>query len=370
MHDLKYEGACLEELKKGNYIEAERLAREAISAVPDSDIAHYVLLMASHGCKGAAELSEKFGWDEGELFENAMKYSDGLKAALEDAIEKNLRLKEERLERAKEAIANKEYRTAYMLLSDILSYKNARALRAVAAEGMGDYFMEGGAPSAALPFYEESGNAEKIEAAERPVRAIEEFKKETGDPNTYFDRRLAKEHPALIREYERLRSLSHKTYTHELPYFISAIVMVISSILMMFDSDVRYAPIYIAWGIACSVLIHQEMIWDFGFIKSIALSFATSLAPLVVRVLCDELLSIAVLGPAIVLVFSAIVFLLELKRRVGAKKAIHNSNKAASFKTKELLPKVREMRSELKSRYADRINEETLTQLIKSLRFS
>ncbi len=196
-----------EMLSIGKFESAKQMAEEIIAEEPCHPTAYYWLLLSAFDSRSAAELAEHYGFSESEYYHKAMRYgNEKVRNAVQKAKEICEAKREERWQQAEDAFKSDAVSVAYFLYSDIKDYKNSRERLAQLDERLGDEAMQRQDYAGAVLYYKGCGNAEKLAAAKAPLEAVEEFKRSVGNPDTYIERRLTREHPKVMAKYRRLQN--------------------------------------------------------------------------------------------------------------------------------------------------------------------
>lgn len=191
----------------GKFESAKQMAEEMIAEEPSHPTAHYWLLLSAFDSRSADELAEHVGFTESAYYHNAVRYgNENVRRLLQNAKETCEFKCEKQWQEAEDAFRRGAVPVAYFLYSNIKDYKNSRERLAQLDEQLGDEAMQKKDYAGAVLYYKGCGNAEKLAAANAPLEAVEEFKKLVGNPDTYIERRLTREHPKIMAKYRRLQN--------------------------------------------------------------------------------------------------------------------------------------------------------------------
>lgn len=194
-------------LRNFRFEDARKEAQSVLAENPNDGRAQYVVMLSNFEVPSIEDLYLEKDILKSEHFKRAQANAKGDFVDILDVFRRRYleKCEKEWLD-AESLFAASRYELAqisYLLLG---SYKNSEKRWQVCQEKLGDKAMENKAYNRALEYYTMSGNTQKIAEAKRPLDAIEDFKKEVGNPNTYLKKMLFNKHPKIWREYERLRA--------------------------------------------------------------------------------------------------------------------------------------------------------------------
>ncbi len=192
-------------LRSFRFEDARHEARRVLEKNPDDVKAQCVLMLADFEVPSIDDLYSVKDILESEHFKRALSHAKGEFVDMLEVFRKRYLEKCEKDWIAAESLfAAGKYKEAQLCYLFLGSYKNSVKRWQICQEKMGDEAMEKKAYSLALDYYKDSGNTQKVAEAKRPLDAIDDFKKEIGNPNTYLKKMLYYKHPKIWREYERL----------------------------------------------------------------------------------------------------------------------------------------------------------------------
>ena len=196
---------AIELLRSFSFTQASDEAHRVLADNPCDTKAQFVLLLASFEVPSFEALYELNEVLESDKFRRAQEnargeFSDMLKAFSEKYIEK----REQKWLEAEALFSAGKYEAAQLCYLFLGSYKDSVKRWKTCQEKLGDEAMKNRSYSRAVDYYKESGNQQKLADARRPLDAVEDFKKEVGNPNTYLKRMLYNKYPQIWNEYERL----------------------------------------------------------------------------------------------------------------------------------------------------------------------
>ena len=201
---------------------------------------------------------------------------------------------------------------------------------------------------------------EEYEKVKRYKKAFAKFQKEIGSPKDYALNALKEADNA---KYLKYLSLSNRSggYTDGVLHFISVLIALIVSVLMLFDPSLNIPALYVIWGICASIALHKKYLWDFGVFKSIGGTFLLCAAPALITAFADEILDANSLGAIITIVVTLIEFIPTLIRNI---KYINNSKagkKAVALRTQFVEPTINKARKQLIEKYSALTDRSTAT---------